>query len=56
MILDSTSVDENLQFILTNPKSFKSIMYGIGPDWSRSTLRLGGNMEQTFIFTEPIRR
>ena len=54
--VDIHVVDGNLQFILRNPTSFKSLMYGIGPDWSRSTFRLGGNMEQTYIFTEPIRR
>ena len=49
-----SSDSKNLTFKIRNTTSFKSLMYGIGPDWSRSTLRLGGNMGQTYIFTEPI--
>ncbi len=44
----------NLTFTIQNTSSFKSLMYGIAPDWYRSTFRLGGNMSQTYIFTEPI--
>lgn len=44
----------NLTFTIQNTTSFKSLMYGIAPDWSRSTWGPGGNLTQTYIFTEPI--
>jgi RHS repeat-associated protein len=44
----------NLNFTIQNTTSFKSLMYGIAPDWSRSTWGPGGNLTQTYIFTEPI--
>jgi hypothetical protein len=43
-----------LTFTLTNTTSMKSLLYGVAPDWDRSTLRFSGNMSQTYIFTEPI--
>jgi hypothetical protein len=45
-----------LKFVLTNSTSMKSFLYGIGPEWERKSFRLDGNMNQTYIFTEPIRR
>lgn len=44
----------NLTFTIQNTTSFKSLMYGLAPDWSRSTWGPGGNLTQTYIFTEPI--
>ncbi|MEP2510075.1 MAG: DUF6443 domain-containing protein [Reichenbachiella sp.] len=49
-----TSDGTTLTYTLTNTSSFKSLAYGIGPDWLRSTFGPGGNMSQTYIFTEPI--
>jgi len=49
-----TSDGKTLTYTITNTSSFTSLMYGIAPDWSRSTLGPGGNMTQTYIFTEPI--
>lgn len=46
--------NNNLTFTLWNSTSVKSLLYGIGPDWERSSFRLNGNTEQTYIFTEPI--
>ncbi|MDR2145898.1 MAG: hypothetical protein LBE91_05505 [Tannerella sp.] len=44
-----------LEFTLTNTTSMKSLLYGIGPDWERSSFRPSGNITQIYIFTEPIR-
>jgi RHS repeat-associated protein len=49
-----TSDGYNLTFTIQNTTSMKSFLYGIGPDWKRSTWGPGGNMTQTYIFTEPI--
>lgn len=49
-----SSDGRNLTFTIHNTTSFRSLMYGIAPDWFRSTWRPGGNMSQTYIFTEPI--
>jgi hypothetical protein len=46
--------NNNLTFTIWNKTSVKSLLYGIGPDWNRSTYKYNGNMEQTYIFTEPI--
>ena len=43
-----------LTFTLTNTTSMTSILYGFGPSWSRSSWSPGGNMTQTFIWTESI--
>ena len=51
---DISSDGINLTFTIQNTTSFKSLMYGIAPDWNRSTWGPGGNLTQTFIFTEPI--
>jgi hypothetical protein len=50
-----TSDGTTLTFTISNTSSFRSLMYGIAPDWSRSVWRPGGNMTQTYIFTEPIK-
>ncbi len=44
-----------LQYTLTNVTSIQSFLYGIAPEWERSSFRLNGNTQQTYIFTEPIR-
>ncbi len=49
-----SSDGSNLTFAIQNTTSFRSLMYGIAPDWSRSMWGPGGNMTQTYIFTEPI--
>jgi hypothetical protein len=49
-----TSDGRILTFTIQNTTSFQSLMYGIAPDWLRTTWRPGGNMTQTYIFTEPI--
>jgi RHS repeat-associated protein len=46
----------DLMFVLSNTSSFRSFAYGIAPDWSRSTFGHGGNMQQTFWWTEPRRQ
>jgi RHS repeat-associated protein len=46
--------NDNLIFTLTNRTSMKSLLYGKGPEWERSSFRLNGNTYQTYIFTEPI--
>lgn len=40
-----------LTYKLTNTTSFKSLFYGVGPDWRGGMM---GNWTQTYIFTEPI--
>jgi hypothetical protein len=55
--IDIYVIEENrLMFILSNNTSMNSFLYGIGPEWERSSFRLDGNMHQKYIFTEPIRR
>ncbi len=41
-----------LKFELTNNTSMKSFLYGIGPAYERSTFGWGGNMRQTYWWTE----
>jgi len=50
--IDIHAIDGMLRFTLTNTTSFKSLMYGVGPDWQGGPM---GNFNQTYIFTEPIR-
>ncbi len=47
---------KSLWFVLTNTTSFKSFLYGIGPEYNRSTFGPGGNTNQKYIWNEPIRR
>ncbi|WP_298609895.1 RHS repeat-associated core domain-containing protein [uncultured Thiobacillus sp.] len=42
----------DLMFVLNNNSSFKSLTYGAGPAYERSTLSPGGNMRQTYWWTE----
>lgn len=44
---------KTLMFVLNNNSSMKSFMYGVGPAYERSTLGAGGNMRQTYWWTEP---
>jgi RHS repeat-associated protein len=44
----------NLTFSIQNKTSFNSLTAKVFRDWERSTFRPGGNMTQTYIFTEPI--
>ncbi len=44
-----TSDGSNLTFIITNVTSFKSLMYGLTPEWLNFY-----NTKQTYMFTEPI--
>lgn len=46
----------DLMFVLNNNSSFKSLSYGAGPAWERSTLGPGGNMRQTYWWIEPRRQ
>jgi RHS repeat-associated protein len=50
-----TSNGTTLTYTIRNTTSMKSLFYGIAPDWFRTTWSPGGNMYQTYIFTEPIR-
>jgi hypothetical protein len=43
-----------MTFILTNTTSMTSFLYGLGPSWGRSSFGPGGNMRQTYTWTEPI--
>ena len=47
-----------LQFRIENTTSFHSLMYhqDLAKSWERSTFPIMGNVRQTYIFTEPIRR
>jgi hypothetical protein len=45
----------DLMFVLNNNSSFKSFGYGVAPAWERSTVGPGGNMRQTYWWTEPRR-
>ena len=46
---------KTLLFSVYNTTSFKSLAYGFGPDWERSTFGPGGNMRQVFMWTEKIK-
>jgi len=39
-------------FLLTNTSSFKSLTYGVGPAWNRSSFGPGGNMTQYYWWIE----
>ena len=56
--VDVLSVNQgaDLMFVATNTSSFKSFGYGITPAWERSTFAPGGNMRQTYWWTEPRRK
>ncbi len=45
-----------LWFVLTNQTSMNSLLYDLGPSWKRSTWAPGGNMNQTYIWSEPVKR
>lgn len=45
--------DRKLRFEVTNNTSMESFLYGIGPDYEREDFRFGGNMRQTYTWTEP---
>lgn len=54
--IDIYPVDaDKIRFVLSNDSSMKSFLYGIGPDWERSTFSNFGNMRQTYTWTEPLR-
>jgi hypothetical protein len=54
---DVFAVNESeIMFVLNNTSSFKSLTGGIGPSYERSTFGPGGNMRQTYWWTEPRRR
>ena len=42
-----------LRFQATNTSSFESFLYGIGPNWERSSLGVMGNTRQTYTWYEP---
>ena len=45
-----------VRFTVTNTTSFKSLAYGVAPDWQRRSYPTpGGNMTQVYTWTEPIR-
>jgi hypothetical protein len=48
--------DGTITFYLTNTTSVTSLLYGNGPEWDRSTFRPGGNMSQTYTWTEGVPR
>ena len=47
---------KTLWFYVTNTTSMKSFLYDHGPEWKRSTWGPGGNMNQIYIWSEPIRK
>jgi hypothetical protein len=55
--VDVFTVDQgkNLMFVLNNNSSFQSFGYGVTPAWERSSFGPGGNMRQTYWWTEPRR-
>lgn len=53
--VDINPTESALQFTVTNNSSFKSFGYGIAPAWERSSFGPGGNMRQTYQWTEPMR-
>ncbi|TAK40704.1 MAG: hypothetical protein EPO27_20580 [Betaproteobacteria bacterium] len=44
-----------VMFVVNNTSSFKSLTAGAGPAYERSTFGPGGNMRQTYWWTEPRR-
>jgi RHS repeat-associated protein len=47
---------KTLWFLITNKTSMNSFLYDQGPSWQRSTWSPGGDMNQMYIFSEPIRK
>lgn len=45
---------ETLTFSATNTTSMESFLYGIGPEYERIQFGPGGNLRQTYQFSEPI--
>jgi len=43
---------DSISISLWNRTSFTSAFYGVGPSWSRSTFGPGGNMDQTYTWTQ----
>ena len=43
-------------FVVNNTSSLKSLTAGVGPAYERSTFGPGGNMRQTYWWTEPRRQ
>ncbi len=41
-----------VRYTVTNTTSFQSLMYGIAPNWDRSTFSPGGNVDQVYTWTE----
>jgi RHS repeat-associated protein len=54
--IDARVTDDRIEYTATNNSSFTSFLYGIGPNWERSTFRPMANMRQTYMWWEPIRR
>lgn len=46
--------DKTLRFELTNNTSMESFLYGAGPEYEREDFVYGGNMRQTYTWTEPV--
>ncbi len=55
--VDALVVDAgaSLSFVVTNNSSFKSFGYGVAPAWERRSFGPGGNMRQTYTWTEPLK-
>ncbi len=51
---DIESDGETLTFTATNTTSLKSFGYGIAPEYERDFIGPGGNLRQTYEFSEPI--
>ncbi|QYF94840.1 RHS repeat-associated core domain-containing protein [Massilia sp. PAMC28688] len=47
---------DQIQFQIQSNSSFKSFLYGIGPEWERETFPMFGNMRQTYTWKEPVTR
>lgn len=46
--------DKTLRFELSNTTSLESFLYGKGPEYEREDFAYGGNMRQTYTWTEPV--
>lgn len=46
----------SLLFVLSNRTSVKSLLAGFGPAYSRDFFAPGGNMDQKYMFIEPVRK
>ncbi|AFD06702.1 hypothetical protein [Solitalea canadensis] len=47
---------KTLWFAITNQTSMNSFLYDLGPSWDRSSWAPGGNMNQTYIWKEQVKR